>query len=92
MLGAGKMERLEYVAPKFPSATRNRGMSGWVELEFTVLPDGATADIVVTNSSPRKVFDASATAAVGEWRYKPVMRGGKAVEQRVAVRIRFADE
>jgi protein TonB len=72
--------------------TRNRATSGWVELEFTVRADGTTADIVVTNSNPRRTFDHSAKAAVSEWRYKPVMRDGKPVEQRAAVRIRFADE
>jgi len=86
------LQRLEYVAPKFPAATRNRGIAGWVELEFTVLTDGATGNVVVTNSSPRRTFDASAIAAVSQWRYKPVMREGKPVEQRVAVRIRFADQ
>jgi len=90
--GGKSPERIEYVAPKFPAATRNRGMSGWVELEFTVLPDGSTGNIVVTNSNPRRTFDASAVSAVGQWRYKPLMRDGKPVEQRVAVRIRFADQ
>jgi protein TonB len=71
---------------------RNRATSGWVELEFTVLTDGSTSDIVVTNSSPRRTFDASAVTAVSQWRYKPVKRDGKAVEQRIAVRIRFADQ
>ena len=70
--GGKSLERIEYVAPKFPTATRNRASSGWVELEFTVLPDGSTGDIVVTNSNPRKTFDASAVTAVGQWRYKPL--------------------
>jgi hypothetical protein len=48
--------------------------------------------VVITNSSPRKVFDNAAASAVAQWRYKPVMREGKAVEQRAAVRIRFAEE
>jgi protein TonB len=69
----------------------NRGVSGWVEVEFTVRADGSTGDIVVTNSNPRRTFDASATSAIAQWRYKPVMRDGKAVEQRVAVRIRFEE-
>ena len=30
--------------------------------------------------------------AVSQWRYKPVMLNGKAVDQRAAVRIRFSDE
>jgi TonB family protein len=92
VVGANSLARVEYVAPKFPAATRNRNMSGWVELEFTVRADGSTSDIVVTNSSPRKTFDAAAISAVGQWRYKPVMRDGKAVDQRASIRIRFTDE
>jgi TonB family protein len=92
VVGANSLQRLEYVAPKFPAATRNRNMSGWVELEFTVKTDGSIGDIVVTNSSPRKTFDSAAVNAVREWRYKPVIRDGKAVDQRAAVRIRFSDQ
>ena len=92
MVGERSLQRLEYVAPKFPANTRNRNVNGWVELEFTVKTDGSTGDIVVTNSSPRKTFDSAAMNAVREWRYKPVQRDGQAVEQRAAVRIRFSDE
>jgi protein TonB len=67
-------------------------MSGWVELEFTVRADGSTGDIVVTNSSPRRTFDAAAVTAVEQWRYKPVMHDGRAVDQRASIRIRFSDE
>ena len=93
VVGEKSLQRLEYVAPKFPASTRNRGSGGWVEMEFTVRTDGSTSDIVVTNSNPRRTFDAAAITAVSQWRYKPVMsKDGKPVEQRVAVRIRFADE
>jgi TonB family protein len=91
VVGANSLERLEYVEPKFPAATRNRGISGWVELEFTVRTDGSTADVVVTNSNPRRTFDAAARNAIGQWRYRPVTRDGKAIDQRVAIRIRFSD-
>jgi len=92
VVGANSLQRLEYVAPKFPASTRNRGVTGWVELEFTVKADGSTADITVTNSNPRRTFDSAAVAAIREWRYKPVVRDGLAVDQRAAVRIRFSDE
>jgi protein TonB len=92
VVGANSLARTEYVAPKFPASTRNRGMDGWVELEFTVLLDGSTGNIVVTNSSPRRTFDSAAMNAVAQWRYKPVIRDGKPVEQRAAVRIRFTEE
>ncbi len=91
VMGANSLQRIEYVAPKFPAVTLNRGVTGWVELEYTVRTDGSTGDIVVTNSSPRRTFDNAAITAVSQWRYKPVLRDGKPVEQRVAVRIRFAD-
>jgi len=92
-VGAGTLDRTEYVAPKFPTGARNRGISGWVELEYTVREDGSTADIVVTNSSPRRTFDNAAVTAVGQWRYKPVLgRDGKPIGQRAAVRIRFSEE
>ncbi len=92
-VGENPLERIEYVAPKFPSSVRNRGITGWVELEFTVLADGSTTNVVVTNSAPRRTFDNAAMTAVGQWRYKPVVaRDGKVVEQRAAVRIRFSDE
>jgi len=92
VVGANSLARTEYVAPKFPTLLRNRSVNGWVELEFTVRADGSTADIVVTNSSPRNVYDSSAIYAIGQWRYKPVMQNGKPVDQRAAVRIRFSEE
>jgi TonB family protein len=92
VVGANSLARVKYVAPKFPSNNRNRSMNGWVEMEFTVLADGTTANITVTNSNPRKTFDAAAVNAVEQWRYEPVKRRGKVVEQRAAVRIRFSEE
>ncbi len=92
VVGANSLQRLEYVSPQYPPLSRMSRGDGWVELEFTVRADGSTGDIKITNSSPRKVFDNAAASAVAQWRYKPVMREGKAVEQRAAVRIRFAEE
>jgi TonB family protein len=92
VVGASSLQRLEYVAPKFPAITRNRATSGWVELEFTVRADGSVGDVVVTNANPRRTFDSAATTAVSQWRYKPVVRDGKPAEQRASVRIRFSDE
>jgi TonB family protein len=92
VVGANSLARIEYVAPKFPTTIRNRTVNGWVELEFTVLADGSTADIVVTNSSPRRMYDSSAIHAISQWRYKPVVLNGKAVDQRAAVRIRFSED
>jgi TonB family protein len=93
VVGANTIPRVHYEAPVIPNSLRSRTLNGWVELEFTVFTDGRTGDIVVTNSSPRKTFDSAATNAVAKWRYKPVIgREGKPINQRAAVRIRFAEE
>ena len=61
----------------FRPSTRNRGMIGWVELEFTVRADGSTGDIVVTNSNPRRTFDSAAIAAVS----RVALQAGRARRQ-----------
>jgi TonB family protein len=57
--------------PKMPDAACGQRLSGSVDLDFVVLPDGKTAQVVVTASEPRGVFDATAVAAVGESIYPP---------------------
>lgn len=57
--------------PRMPDAACRQRLSGSVDLDFVVLPDGKTAQVVVTASDPRGVFDAAAVAAVGESIYPP---------------------
>ena len=67
--------------------------SGWVELEFTVLRRWLHRRHRRHQFEPAQ--DSSTpppSTAVGQWRYKPLTRDGKPVEQRVAVRIRFSDQ
>jgi TonB family protein len=78
--------------PEFPSAARERGIGGYVDVLFTVRVDGTTTDIGVTGAEPAGIFEQSAMAAVRRWKYEPVRRGGRAIEQRARVRIRFAIE
>ena len=72
VVGASSLQRLEYVAPKFPASTRNRGSAvGW-NSSSRLRADGSTGDIVITNSSPRNMFDkrcgaAVASAATSRW-------------------------
>ena len=60
-----------YVAPKYPRSARRRGISGFVEVAFTLNPDGTTGDVQAVESIPREVFDKSAEEAVRQWRFKP---------------------
>ena len=83
-------QRTRYVAPDFPTNARTRGLSGWVDVQFTVRADGTTGDVAVVGAEPVGVFEQSATEAVRKWHYRPVVRDGQTVDQLVRVRVRFA--
>jgi TonB family protein len=87
---ATALKRVRYVDPEYPSGARERGLSGWVELEFTVNTDGGVSDVNVTAAEPTGVFEQAAMSAVRRWRFEPVRRDGAAIEQRARIRIRFS--
>jgi protein TonB len=89
-VSASSLELTRYIPPDFPASARQRAMSGWVDVQFLVRTDGAVSDIAVTGAQPVGVFEQAATDAVRKWHYRPVMRDGKAVNQRVRLRVRFA--
>jgi TonB family protein len=86
---AKTLKRVREVPPTYPREAERLGLSGWVDVEFTIATNGTTQDLVVRNAEPLRMFDQAAIDAVKRWRFEPVVRGGAAVEQRAAVRIRF---
>ena len=89
---ASQLMQTRMVDPVYPTAARERGTEGWVDLVFTVRTDGSIADVTISASEPAGVFEQSAMSAVRRWRYQPVRRDGRAVEQRARVRLRFTIE
>jgi TonB family protein len=83
------LARLNYVGPKYPRAARRRNITGSVDLTFTVTTDGRVRSISVLRSEPAETFDEAAVEAVEQWRFKPVIENGVAVEKRTAVRLAF---
>ena len=92
IVNASSLERVRYVAPEYPRDARERGISGWVDLEFTVMPDGSVADVTIVSAEPVGVFEQAAIQAVSRWRYRPVERDGNPVDARARLRIRFTLE
>lgn len=77
------------VSPIYPSAARIRKVNGFVDLEYTVLPDGSVTDIVVLRSDPLSTFDDAAVHAISKWRFKPRVVNSRAMPTRVEQRINF---
>lgn len=86
------LTRVKYVAPKYPRGAERRGISGWVDVVFTVAADGSVRDAEVLGSEPGDTFVASAIAAVERWEFEPIQENGSVVEKRAGVRLMFALE
>ncbi len=84
-----KLQRKHFVQPVYPPDALAKNVSGAVELEFTVTPEGKVTDIQVESSEPRGMFEQAAIAALSQSRYQPVERDGVAVAQRSRLRMRF---
>ena len=59
-------------------------MEGSVQVAFTIRADGAVGDTRVVSADPPGIFDRSALAAVGSYRFEPP---GRAMPSVVTVRF-----
>jgi len=82
-------ELVKSAAPEYPREAFIKHQEGWVEVEFTVMPDGSVTNASVASAQPSRVFNDAALRAVQRWTFKPKMENGKAVEERMKRRIEF---
>ena len=69
------------IEPRYPVPAARDGISGWVQLGFTIDETGTVTDVQVLAAEPARVFDREAVAALRRWKYQPKMLEGKAVKQ-----------
>ncbi len=78
------------VSPQYPLRASERGIEGWVEVEFTISKLGTVKDPFVLNSHPSSIFDRSALKAIRKWKYNPKIEDGEPMERPgVKVRLKF---
>ena len=78
------------IQPDYPIGARQKGIEGWVEVQFTVGTDGSVRNPTVLNAEPKTIFDSAALQAIRGWKYNPKIQDGKPVERAgIKVRIRF---
>lgn len=68
------------VQPVYPRRALQRGISGYVVLEFTVTKSGTVKDIIVVEEEPANIFARAAVKAAGKFKYKPRIVDGQAVD------------
>ena len=59
------------IAPTYPESALEQCLEGWVLLQFSVLPNGTTTEVVVLESEPNGVFEATAIVEAKKLRYRP---------------------
>lgn len=77
------------VSPRYPVTAVRANQEGWVEVSFTITPDGNVDDVKVVDAEPRHVFDRAAVEAVSRWKYQPATQDGAPVASQDKRRIVF---
>ncbi len=70
------------VPPDYPARAVNRGIEGWVLVEFTITGTGSVKDAKVVDAKPANIFNDAAIKAISRWRYNPKVENGQPVERR----------
>jgi len=76
------------INPDYPPRALQRGLEGWVQVQFTITATGTVKDPTVVDAMPKSIFDDAALKAIARWRYNPKVENGTAVE-RVGVQTRI---
>ena len=79
------------IPPEYPARAQQRGIEGWVLLEFTITPSGTVQDPKVIDADPKGIFDDAALKSIARWKYNPKVENGVAVERR-GIRIQLTFE
>jgi TonB family protein len=78
---------LQKVAPSYPQQALKAGVEGAVILQAWIGKDGSIRDLKLVDGS--LLLGRAAVEAVKQWRYKPYLRNGVAVEAQTYVTVNF---
>jgi protein TonB len=84
------VQPLVRIEPDYPARASQRGIEGYVVVQFSITPAGTIKDAKVVEAKPEGIFDQAAIKAVSRWKYNPKIEEGVAVERRgVQVKLTF---
>lgn len=78
--GDGEYLPIVKVAPVYPRRALQRGIEGYVIVEFTVTKQGSVRDPIVVEANPEGLFEQAAIDAALKFKYKPRVVNGEATE------------
>ena len=76
--GDGEYLPIVKVAPQYPRRAAQKGIEGYVVVEFTVSKLGTVKDVQVIEANPPNIFNRAAINAAKKFKYKPKIDNGVA--------------
>lgn len=78
------------VKPRYPASALDRGVEGYVQIEFRIDPDGFVREPRVMDRKGPETFERNSLEAIEHWRYAPKVVDGKPVmSEPVRARVTF---
>ena len=84
---------LRAMQPRYPFEAQQKGIEGRVTVRFVVDANGQAQEPEVSKVEPKDVegiFEESALAVVKKYKFRPAMKGGKAVDCIVNLPIKYS--
>ena len=87
--GQGDLTPLVRIQPQYPRQAARDGVQGSVLFELVINPDGTVKSARVLKAEPRGYFERDAQTAIYNWKFKPKLVDGKAVESKGTQLVEF---
>ena len=87
---SGKFDEARLITridPIYPTLAKTAGVSGSVELQFTITTDGRVRDVIAIEGN--RMLIGAAVQALQSWRYQPARLNGIPVEAQSATKFNF---
>jgi periplasmic protein TonB len=68
------------IPPRYPFEAKQKGITGKVILRFVVDTNGNVKEPQIVSAEPKGIFESAALEAVVNYKFRPAMKGGKAVD------------
>jgi protein TonB len=78
---------IKSVPPIYPAEARAKGIQGKVKLHAIIGKDGSVSQLEVISGKP--ILSKAAMDAVRQWRYRPTLLNGEAVEVDTTIDVNF---
>jgi protein TonB len=85
--GVAQGLRVKMVPPKYPKKARKKGIQGTVLLHVMISKTGDVTTVELVSGDP--LLASAAIDAVKQWKYKPFLLNGQAVEVDTQIQVNF---